>query len=327
VPDITQVSIAETGDATLRKMPDWMAYLDHDFDPMMGLGYFDVWIDATSLSTPASGSIAASVSRILYDGTPGTFVIDQAGGPLSVGASNGLRWNQTVAGAGSTYRMLETRIEDASTFNADNATLSFYASASVDGVPCTVEIVQFFGSGGSPSSDVIVLSQGITVNSANTVQQFTVSMPSTAAKMFGSNWDDCIKVRVKFPPTSTFTVALQEMVFKRGSVRQRFSQVPLALKHQYLERYIQYHGVSIGFVAQAANAYLYQSLPFKTEMRAVPSVTFFGSNRTNLYASAPENGAPVATYVTTYGASVYIRSASAGVFSALQEIVRLDARL
>jgi hypothetical protein len=91
-----------------------------DYDPLMGAGYFDVWLEGASFATPVSGTCIATLFRALYDGAAGTFAIEQGGGPLVPGAPNGLRWSQTVAGSGSTYRMIEARIEDATLFSQDD---------------------------------------------------------------------------------------------------------------------------------------------------------------------------------------------------------------
>lgn len=303
-------------------------YRDHD--PLLGTGYFDVWMEGNSFSNPASGDFAATLFRTLYDGSCGTFTVSQSGGPLAQGAGNGLRWNQTAAGSGSTYRMLEARIEDASTFNSDQATLSFYLSAAVAGVPIQVEVVQFFGSGGNAngpggnaSSDVVALSDWTVATQTPFLVQAPFTMPSTAAKYFGANIDDCLKVRIKYPATGTFDVTINELRLERGPCRTSFSQVPLSLKHGYIDRYLQILNMHLGSNAAGASAYLYQSIPFKAAMRRVPTATWTGSTRQNLGSG----GAPLQTYMKNFGGAAYIVSAAAGAFYALDEYLKLDARL
>lgn len=305
-----------------------------DYDPLMGTGYFDIWLEGTSFSTPASGTFVASLFRTIYDGSSGTFTISQGGGPMSQGATNGLRWNQTAAGSGGTARMIEARIEDGTIFNADKATLSFYIVASQDGVPVQAEVVQFFGSGGNPngpggnaSSDVTVLSKWFCATQGITLHTFTMDVPSTAGKYFGANFDDCLKVRIKFPANNTFDVTLHELRIERGPERTPFSHVPLALKWTHINRQIQVLSISMGGNAPGANTYLYESLPFRGNMRRVPTVSWAGATRGNLYTGAPENGAPVATYMKDFGGCAYIRSAGAGAFYAIDEYLKLDARL
>ena len=295
-----------------------------DYDPLMGVGYFDVWMEGASFTNPASGSFAATLFRVVYDGAPGSFVVAQSGGPSTVGATNGLRWQQTAAGSGGTVRMIEARIEDATTFNNDMAMLSFYASAAQDGTPCEVEVVQFFGSGaGNPSGDVLALTQAFVADQAVALKTFSFPMPSTQSKMFGSNWDDCVKVRIKYPLATTFDVTVNELRFERGPVKTPFQYVPLSLKRAHIDRYLQVLNLHLGGNATGAGSYIYQSLPFKAHMRRVPTTSWSGANRRNLGSG----GAPIVTYMKNFGGCAYIVSAAAGAFYALDEYLKMDARL
>jgi hypothetical protein len=263
----------------------------------------------------------ASLWQVLYDGSAGSFVVDQAGGPFSVGASNGLRWNQTSAGS-STYRVLEFHVEDASTFNNGDATFSFYATGAA-ATTIGAEIVQNFGTGGSPSAEVQAAYDEFSVTTTPQLFSLTAAMPSTASKTFGSNMNDFVKLRFYFPASSTFNVVLQQARFERGSAVTPFQQVPLSLKHAYIERYIQFTKLSLGAKADFAGEYLYVPVPFRTKMRAAPTISSVGSTRGNLGGT----GAPAFVGSAPYGASAYIQSGSGGAYYAVDEIVMLDARL
>lgn len=304
---------------------DLVDAVDRDYEAMMGMGYFNIWLDGITFNNPSSGSFVATLWRVFYDGTPGTFTVDQAGGPFSVGASNGLRWDQTVAGAGDTYRSIEYRIEDASIYNSKKATLSFFVTAASGTPSVRAEVVQFFGSGGTPSADVVCGAQ--TFQASTTTQRFslTVDMPSTASKTFGNNIDDCVKIRFYLPINATFNVVFNEVKFERGPIRTPFSQVPLPFQHTFIDRYLQYTMVSIGFNATSAGQYSYASIPYKTEMRKIPSFTFIGGSSSNLDATL--SGNPAITSIEKYGGTAYIFSAASGACYAINKILRLDARL
>lgn len=301
---------------------------DRDYECMMGMGYFNIWLEGTTFSSPATDTYVATLWQAQYDGTSGTFTVDQAGGPLTTGAYNGIRWRQTVAGSGSAYRQLEMRVEDATTYNNGKATLSFLVQCETGTVACTAKVTQFFGTGGSPSSDVVALSQAFTATTSWQRFSFTFDMGSTASKTFGSNIDDCLKVAIQFPATDTFNVALQEVKLERGAIRTPFSAVPLAVQHAYVERYIQFLGVSLGFTAGAADEYVYDAVPFKTEMRKIPDTSWAdlsGASVSNLHASLSSR--PALTYIEKYCATAYIRSAAAGACTAIGQQLTLDARL
>ncbi len=285
-------------------------------------GDFVVWLEGASFSNPASGTHVASIWRVLYDGAAGTFTAGLDGGPFAVGAPNGLRWNQTVAGSGGAYRILEQRIEDGSTLNGGDGCLSFYAGAGSAGTPVKIEVVQFFGTGGSPSSDVVVYSETISLGAALAFYEKPMTFPATSGKTYGTNMNDCVKVRFYLPATSTFDFSLRSVRLERGNKASPWVHTPYEQIFASLSRFIQYSRVSLGSVASTASHYLYGNIPYKSEMRAVPAVTFAGSTRANLLS-----GTPGTTAVNRYGASWYIASNAAGAFYAIDEIVTLDARL
>lgn len=294
----------------------------YGYEAMQGMGDFDIWMDGTSFANPASGTYVASLWLALYDGSAGTFTISQNGGPLTTGAPNGCEWNQTVAGAGDSYRILEYRIEDGSFFNGRNAILSFYANAAA---PTTIQVAvrQFFGTGGSPSADVVATTQ--TVNLTTGIQQYQipVAMPATSGKTFGSTLNDCVKIQFLMPTNATFDVVLRQVAFDLGARLLPFRQVPLPVKHNHISRYLQYTIVSLGATATGAGQFIYCPVPFKAEMRRVPTTflsTVAGASNANCTTTT-------LTHVNRYGATAYISSSAAGAFYDIGRQIRLDARL
>lgn len=298
---------------------------DRDYEALMGMGSFNVWLEGTSFSSPANNSFVASLWRAQYDGTAGTFSVDQAGGPLSVGAFNGIRWNQTVAGSGSTYRQLEYRIEDATTYNNGKATLSFIASCEAGTVNVSASVRQFFGSGGSPSADVVVATKTFTVTTTPQRFDLTVDMPSTASKTFGSNFDDCLKLSIGFPATGVFNVALQQVRFERGAIRSVFQATPLALQYTHIDRYLQFVPLSIVGRAVGAGEQTHTPIPFKSEMRRAPTITVDGAALSGAVTNV--TGGVQTNYAQRYGAMAFIQSTGAGVYSATGQLIKMDARI
>lgn len=294
-------------------------------DAMVGAGDFDIWDEGNSFSSPTTGTYVADLWKVLYDGTAGTFTISQYGGPLSAGAGNGLEWDQTIAGSGSTYRLIQFNLEDASQFNGQTVTLSFYATASAN-TTVTAGMAQYFGSGGTPSPEVTVGSQSFTVTTTPTLYTWTVAVPSTAGKTFGTNFNDYLKIQFYLPVTSTFDVRFQQVKLNRGTVANWY-QVPLYAKHAFINRYLQFIPMSMGSTASAAGQYIYTQIPFRAQMRAVPSITVNyallpGAGSANLGGS----GIMAATSVVKYGGTMYIQSAASGAFYDIGRLIRLDAR-
>ena len=109
---------------------------------------FELWLTGTSFSTPgfSTNSYCATGWVALWDGAGDTITISQPGGPLATGATNSLRWNNSVSGT-STYRILEQRIENSGQYSGTQRTFSFIARADAART-VTLEFIQFYGTGG-----------------------------------------------------------------------------------------------------------------------------------------------------------------------------------
>lgn len=305
------------------------------FDPMCGMGFFNSWLEGTSFSSPANGTHVASLFRVIYDGDPGVFTVSLGAGPYVQGAKNNLRWEQTTAGFGSTYRMIEARIADATMFHNGLATVSFYGTSSVDGIPVQVEIVQNFGTGGNPNSptgqasdEVVVFSDWAALTQGTKKVQFSFSVPSCGAKYFGNNWDDHVKVRIKVPATSVFDVTLGELFFQEGGASAAIDlpRTATASQAQHLDQHLQILKVSLQGEAVVAGRYFHATIPFRTLMRQTPVATCSGpaNLRTNLHTDTP---VPLTTYMSPAGGCMFIRAANVGAFFAIDHFLKLDARL
>ena len=102
------------------------------------------------------------------------------------------RNDTTVAGVG-TATLLRQRIEDVRTLAGQTTTLSFWAKA---GVTKTFQVViqQVFGTGGTPSTDVIALNQSQSIGTVWTRYTYSVTIPSIGGKTLGSNDDDYLEI-------------------------------------------------------------------------------------------------------------------------------------
>lgn len=298
------------------------------FEATVGAGSFVFWLTGTVFNNPVSGSYVATLWKVIYDGTVGTCVVEQNGGPLAPGAPNNLEWSQTVAGAGDTVRYLMYPIEDGSVYNNQTATLSFYAYAGSGAPTITAEVVQFFGTGGAPSAPVVVASQNFVLSGAVTQYVITMNVPSTAGKTFGSNFDDSLQIRLHVPINATFDIVFSEVKLENTPAVTPFSPIPYAIMAANIERYLQFTIIDIGFTAAAAGQFTYSTIPYKTAMRKAPAITWFtvaGGSVGNLDAGLA--GRPGLQFLQNYGGGCYIESAAAGACFAIGQAAMLDARL
>ena len=201
-------------------------------------GNFDLWQRGTSFTAMntygsdrwmhgSSGS--ATVSRQVF--SPGQ--TDVPGEPTYF-----WRNNTTVAGA-TTTTLIGQRIERVRTLAGQTATWSFWAR---NGTVKTFQLVilQNFGTGGSPSSNVTVLNQPQSIGTTWARYSFTVAVPSIAAKTIGTDNNDYIEFSIQETSFfSTFVLDTAQWQVEKGSVASEFEQRSLGLELTLAQRYYE----------------------------------------------------------------------------------------
>ena len=89
------------------------------------------------------------------------------------------------SGAGD-YAQLTQAIEDVRKLAGQTATISFWAKATSGTPKISVEVIQRFGSGGSPSSDVLTYAGQATISTSWARYSITVAVPSLSGKTVGT---------------------------------------------------------------------------------------------------------------------------------------------
>ena len=148
------------------------------------------------------------------------------------------RNNTTVAGA-TTTTLIAQRIERVRTLAGQTATWSFWAR---NGTVKTFEVMvlQNFGTGGSPSSNVTVLNQPQSIGTTWTRYSFTVAIPSIAAKTIGTDNNDYIEFSIQETSSfSTFVLDTAQWQVEKGSVASEFEQRSLGLELTLAQRYYE----------------------------------------------------------------------------------------
>lgn len=189
---------------------------------MLNNGELNLWDLGTSFNTPATETETANNWDIGYDGAIGTFTISrQAFTPGQIEVEGQplwfWRWDQTVAGSGSTTRNTRNRIKagsGASWRNGRQVTMSVWLKADS---PRTVTLIvsQNFGTGGTPSAGTST-SQAVSVTTAWQKFTFTTTLASTAGKTFGTNEDHFVSAGLNFPINTTMTIDVAMMQLEPG---------------------------------------------------------------------------------------------------------------
>ena len=221
-----------------------------------------------------------------HDGT-GTDIIEQnpiyaaAYGSLGLRAKNYMRWRNNAVGTGSTFRLNYQNIEDVTTFNGQYVTLSFQAAGAYGYTGnYNLFVIQYFGSGGSPSGSVTPLSTTFAVtDGVMRKYSFTFFMPSVQGKTLGTDGKHCTYVRFGVPsPNAAFCLDATEIQFELGTAPTPFERRPYQTELALCQRYYQRYAASSINMAFAAGVMYDTTLflgPFTFPvMRIAPAFNF-----------------------------------------------------
>jgi hypothetical protein len=191
---------------------------------------------------------------------------------------------QTAAG---TLTRLEQRIEDVRTFAGQTITISFWAKANTGTPNVQVNVVQFFGTGGSATVATTTTKKAITTSWAR--YSFTIAIPSISSKTIGTGIT-FLSVRINLSAGTTFsaftdTLGIQSNTFdiwgvqaEAGSIATPFQtatgtiQGELAAAQRYYYRMTNdaiKSNFGVGFNDSTTSAAI--KIPFKQTMRITPT--------------------------------------------------------
>lgn len=169
----------------------------------------EVWtLDRWSANRNGSGTLTVSQQTF----TPGTAPV------VGYEGTNYIRIDQTVAGTGATFNVIQTKLEDVRLFAGQTVTLSFWAKTD-SAKTYSATIRQNFGSGGSASVDTNT--SNFTTSTSWTRYSFTVSIPSISGKTIGTY--SFLNVWINLNNNATQTLDLWGVQLEAGSIATAFS--------------------------------------------------------------------------------------------------------
>lgn len=243
----------------------------------------------------------------------------------------------------SDYAGINERIEGVRTLAGETATVSFWARANSGTPKIGTTFLQVFGSGGSPSSVVVVNGQSATISTSWARYSFTFSVPSISGKTIGTANDDSLQFEIFVSAGSDFatrsgTVGIQNNTFEiwgvqveQGSVATGFQTATgtLAGELAACQRYYQKSfnqatalgtatsvgSVGMAAVATTANANIIP-VRFPVVMRGTPTITLYspGTGATgkiqNVSSASDVNATDLGTGES--GFAIYVTGAPGG---------------
>lgn len=125
--------------------------------------------------------------------TPQTFTLGTA--PVSgYEGKNFCRLVTATQSAAGDYAALEQMIESVRTFAGQTVTFSVWAKASTGTPKIGFSALQNFGTGGSPSANVITSGGTATISTSWARYSFSITIPSISGKTIGTNNDDKVQI-------------------------------------------------------------------------------------------------------------------------------------
>ena len=187
-----------------------------------------------------------------------------------------LRHAQTGASTNGNSSLVQ-KIEDVTRSAGQTITFSFYAKANAS-MTVDVRFIQDFGTGGSPSSDVI-LTETITIGTSWAKFTLTKDIGSLSGKTLGTDGvhTSSLDIDMEFQPTGTFTFEIAQVQLEVGDTATPFEHrsygAELALCLRYFEKF-DYANTqfvdSIGYANASSTASCMLSYSTK---RAAPTIT------------------------------------------------------
>lgn len=198
---------------------------------------FDRWVQLNSGGTVTMSSQSFTV-----------------GSPAATGyeATTFCRLVTASQSAAGDFAKIRQSVEDVRTFANSTVTVSFWAKASSGTPKVTVELIQHFGTGGSPSADVNNYAGQVILSTSWTRYSVTFAVPSISGKTIGTTANtSAFQVDLWTSAGSTYnsrsgslgiqntTIDFWGVQVERGSVATPFEQRPIGAELALCQRYYE----------------------------------------------------------------------------------------
>jgi hypothetical protein len=232
--------------------------------------------------------------------TPQTFTAGSA--PVAGYEARNFVQCVTAAGAAAdTFAVFTQKIEDVRNLAGQTVTISFWAKANSGTPKIAVELEQYFGTGGSPSTTVNNYAGQVTLSTSWVRQSVTFSVPSLSGKTVGTDANSSsINLNLWLSGGSTFnsrtgSIGLQNNTFQIWGVQVEYGskatpfqtasetvQGELALCQRYYVRFTCEAGAPYavfafaGLTESTTTAVCYTTLP--VQIRSYPASVEYGGS-------------------------------------------------
>ncbi len=248
-------------------------------------GNFDVWQRGTSFTTNdygadrwVNGIVGSSATQSRQAFTLGQ--TDVPGEPQYY-----MRTVVTSVAGAANLANTQQRIEDVRSFAGQTVTVSFYAKADAS-KSIAINFVQNFGTGGSPSSQVVVTGQKKALTTSWQLVTATFSIPSISGKTIGTNGDSSLRFFIWYDAGSDWnsftdslgqqsgTFEISRVQIELGPVATPFERRPIGTELALCQRYLPAFRatatntvVGNGYSYTTTGSFIYVALPVTPRVR------------------------------------------------------------
>ena len=265
--------------------------------------FFRFWQRNTTFTTSASGTANVADGWAIDGGTSGVVTCSRQAHTLGqvdtpYEQPYFLRYNQSTGGTGP---KLKQHIEGVRTLAGRTITLCIIAKVSAATLSVGTAVTQYFGTGGSPSTNVTQSGNSFTLDTTFQLYTTSITVPSISGKTIGTTINtDSTRIDLTFPDSSTFTVDIAAAWVTLGKLPTFVPPAPFAeellkVQRRYYKTFPvdtvpaqNFGDANSASIYQAfrANASIHQymhPLPvnMRSEVRAAQTITFFNPNAAN----------------------------------------------
>lgn len=200
--------------------------------------------------------------------------------------------NTFTGTAGNSWSTLLQKIEGVRRLSGKTVTVSFWAVASLNGLQFGISAAQVFGSGGSPSANVAVAPQTVTLSTTFARYSVQLTFPSATGKTLGTNGDDRTALQLAYSAgsvnTATFgvgqqsgTITLWGLQLEIGNQATPLEKIDPQVDLANCQRFFVNFGQVLISGYNTSGSYMYASYTWPVTMRAVPTGTLSGTTFSN----------------------------------------------
>lgn len=189
-------------------------------------GKLDFWNNGTTFNTVVTGTETADGWYVQYDGSIGTFTVNRQAFTLGQTDVPGdpryfIRWDQSSGGSGSTLRRFRVPMPGVHWRAGEKVIRRIYAKADA-ARNVSAKLIQTFGSGGGPSSDVQADATTLPLTTNWQAFDIPITIPSLAGKTIGTS-GDALVLTLDLPINVSMTIDFANDDLRPGQLQGEIS--------------------------------------------------------------------------------------------------------